>query len=352
MNEQEEFKGKADVERFLEKSRADMLSCKTLKKYKCHLGLAFRYLQKEPREITLEDIDKWKYEMIVDRKYEVETIWASIVILRKFLRFLGKNDVADKIKTPKRPEMTPPEKEIWLLPEEEKAMIEKSKELSIREYAIMKLFLSRGIRAGELVALDIQDINFEEKLVHIRHGKGNKSRILPIDSETEQALRDYLIVRTQPTDSSNALFTSMYGKRISHAILSRRVKECAVLAGIQKPISAHKLRHTFITKVIEKTKDIPLAQKLAGHAKIKNTMRYHHTTHDEIVANYRKFFDSPDSDRITTKMPVEEIVRGLDAKFIKGELPYEVYMKLRTEYQSAKKVSTPAQKAEYEVAYS
>jgi integrase/recombinase XerC len=84
-----------------------------------------------------------------------------------------------------------------------------------------------------------------------------------------------------------ALFTSAYGTRLSHTVICRVVKECAILACIKERITPHKLRHTFITSIIEKTKDIPLAQKLAGHTEISTTMRYHHNTPEEIKAKSR-----------------------------------------------------------------
>lgn len=353
MNEaQKEFKGRADVERFLEKSRADMLSPQTLKKYNVHLGLALRYFNKEPADITTADIEQWRYEMAVNRKYEIETQWGSLIILRKFLRFIGKTDIADKITTPKRPSTVPPEKEIWLLPEEEKAMNEKSKELGIREHAIMRLFLNTGIRIGELRGLDLSDFDSEKQIIHIRHGKGNKSRIVPIDTETKQAILNYLSYRKEPVDGSEALFTSQLGTRLSYNVIATRVKECAVLAGIRKNITPHKLRHTFITKVIERTKDIPLAQKLAGHTEIKTTMRYHHTTHEQVVAKYREFFDSPCAkEQIVPQIHTADILRGLDMKFIKGELPLDLYIKLRNDYQGQEKINLTASKKEHEVAY-
>ena len=292
MNQQEiEFKGKDLVEKCISKLKAEMMSPRTIKKYRSHLGLILRYLGKHPMEITMEDIENWRYEMAVNRKYEPETQWTNMVILRKFLRYIEKNELADKMTMPKRPTHTPPEKEIWLLPNEEKAMIEKSKQMGTRAHAVIRLFLSTGIRAEELRQLDITDVNFEKKLIHIRHAKGDKSKISPTDTETKKAIIEYLKDRKTPTDGSNALFVTQKGNRPSYKTILSTVKNCRINAGINKNITCHKLRHTFITRVIEETKDIPLAQKLAGHSNIKTTMRYHHTTYEEVEAKYRYYFD-------------------------------------------------------------
>ncbi|MDI6709060.1 MAG: tyrosine-type recombinase/integrase, partial [Candidatus Thermoplasmatota archaeon] len=254
MNEQEEFKGKADVERYLAKLRADRMCQRTQKKHSGYLKQALRFMNKEPKEITLDDIERWRYECAVVRTYEPETVTHSFLILRKFLRFVGSTEVANKMQIPKHPRHVPPEKEIWLLPEEQETMIKKSQEMGRRTEAIVRLFLSTGIRAGELASLDITDINFDNHTIQIRHGKGDKTRTVFFDTNTKNALIEYLKVRKEPTDGSNMLFTTYSGDRISYEIINRTVKECAILAGIKKNITPHKLRHTFITTVIERTK--------------------------------------------------------------------------------------------------
>lgn len=325
---------KSEVERFIAKLRADRLAETTITKTRNYLRVFFNYVQKEPAELTLEDIEKWRYEMAVNRKYEPETMWASMCLVRKLLRFLGKNDVADKITMPKRPKTIPPEKEIWLLPEEEQLMIQKSKEMGIRSHVIIKLFLSSGVRVGELCGINLEDIDLDKQEILIRHGKGDKARYVPFDTDTKNALLEYLKVRKEPQDGSTALFTSKFLRRLSTGQSRIVVKECAALAGIKKtkPITPHKLRHTFITRVIEKSKDIPLAQKLAGHSDTRTTMRYHHTMHEEVMKKYKELFDNPGAKNTLTTLSTEEILRGLDSKFVKGELPYEVYIKLRNEY--------------------
>lgn len=182
--------------------------------------------------------------------------------------------------------------------------------------------------------MDVQDINFDDHTIQIRHGKGDKSRTVFFDTNTKTALLEYLKVRKEPSDNSNALFTSSYGTRLSYPIISRAVKECTILAGIKKNITPHKLRHTFITAVIEKTKDIPLAQKLAGHTEISTTMRYHHNTYEEVKAKYREYFDTPKWQKLKPQgMRNEEILKILDVKYLRGEMPLELYTKLRKEYE-------------------
>lgn len=317
---------------YARKRRGDGMMPLTIQKDSNYLTTVLKFLNKNPHEITIDDVENWKQEM-VKRNFEPETRWQQIHIFQKFLEFLGKKDIADKIKLPKRPSRVPPEKEIWLLPEEQHLMVAKSKEMGVRAYAIIKLFLSSGIRVGEMVKLDISDVDFDNKTIQIRHGKGDKSRVICIDGEAKDAIFEYLKTRAKPKNQSTALFLGeKTTERLGTSGISSIVKECTVRAGICKRISPHKLRHTFITNVIEKTKDIPLAQQLAGHADIKTTMRYHHQTHEQTVAKYREYFDKPPESEPSQTMTNEELLRALDAKFIKGEVTYEVYNQLRSRY--------------------
>lgn len=127
------------------------------------------------------------------------------------------------------------------------------------------------------------------------------------------------------------------------------VKSCTILAGIRKPITPHKLRHTFITNVIDKTKDIPLAQKLAGHDDIGTTMRYNHSTHEQTVAKYHQFFDTaPSENQTEPKQSNVDLLRKLDAKFINGEISVGEYQELKNRFL----FGTDSQRGpDYDVAY-
>ena len=332
-----ELLGQPEIERYIAHLRAVPLSPSTIVKERDYLKICLKFINKTPKELNLEDIERWRYEMIEVRKYERETVFASLLILRKFLRFV-ENPVAEKIKMPVRLKRLPPEKEIWLLPEEQQAFIQKSREMGIRDYAMIRLFLDSGVRAGELIAIDLGDIDMEHKIIHIRHGKGDKSRYVPFTEDTKLALQEYLCARKEPKDGSQALFVSTRGTRLSYNQVDQRVKECAILCGIKKPITPHKLRHTFITNVIERTKDIPLAQKLAGHEDIKVTMRYHHSTHEQVIDKYRQFFDNPSAKEMLPKaLPANEIQMALIAKFARGEIPFEVFSQLMGQYEIASK---------------
>ncbi len=217
-----EITGQTALENYIAKLRADRLSPSTIKKEADYLKICLKYMDKLPMQISPEDIERWRYEMTVERKYERETTFASMLILRKFLRFIG-SPAAD-FKLPARQRRLPPEKEIWLLPDEQQAFISKSLEMGIRDHAMIRLFLDSGIRAGELINVNLTDIDLENKTIHIRHGKGDKSRFVPFTEDTKKAIIEYIQVRKQPNDGSQALFVSGRGLRLSYNQVDQRVK--------------------------------------------------------------------------------------------------------------------------------
>ena len=346
----EELLGQPDIDRYIARLKADRKSPTTIVKERDYIKIALKFIKKAPKDISIEDLEQWKYDMVEVRKYQRETVFASLLILRKLLRFV-ENKEAEKIKLPPRQKRLPPEKEIWLLPDEQQAFIQKSKEMGLRDHAMIRLFLDSGVRAGELTDIDLGDMDMGRKEIHIRHGKGDRSRHVPFTEKTKTVLQEYIYARKVPTDGSEALFVSNQGNRLSYQQVYQRVKECAILCGIKKPITPHKLRHTFITNVIETTKDIPLAQKLAGHSDINITMRYHHSTHEQAMEKYRQFFDNPAAKDIMPKaIPANEIIRALDTKYLNREIPPEVYMKLRSVYE-AETVKEQVKGVPYDAAY-
>lgn len=329
-----EFKGRAKVDRWLLRLKAERKAPSTRRKHEIHVSLFLRFAQKEPEEVGMDNIECWRIEMSVNRHYDTWTLVHNFLSVRKFMRYIGREDFAAKMEVPRKPRHIAPEKEIWLLPEEREALLKKAAIMGVRTLAIVRLLDSSGIRSGELCAIDIPDIDFQEQTIKIRHGKGDKPRTVFFDTETKKAILEYLTVRIPTKDGTPALFTSQQGKRLSYNIVNVRVKEAAVLAGIDKKITPHKIRHTFITRVIETTKDIPLAQKLAGHDDITTTMRYHHQTPDEIKAKYITMLDSPRAREVMPKpLSREEILQALDSKYLKGEIPVEIYTQVRKGYE-------------------
>ena len=150
-----------------------------------------------------------------------------------------------------------------------------------RDYAILMLFLNCGIRRSELVGLNIQDIYAD----HIRVlGKGNKERIVYMGSSCQAAVNDYLKVRkTLVLTDNRALFGSRDHNRISVTAVHRLVKKHILEAGLDpERFSAHKLRHTAATLMLQNGVDVKTVQEVLGHEHLNTTQIYTHIENTEL----------------------------------------------------------------------
>lgn len=146
-----------------------------------------------------------------------------------------------------------------------------------RNRAIVAVGVFCGLRVSELCDLNREDFNIKEQMVHVKHGKGDKERYVPLNSAVIEAVQDYLATRT---DDSESLFTTRMGGRISRYQVYRVVTAIAEYAGIKKDkrISPHKLRHTFATSLMNKNVNISKVQHYLGHESIDTTQIYTHVT--------------------------------------------------------------------------
>ncbi|MCH9698859.1 MAG: tyrosine recombinase XerC [Gammaproteobacteria bacterium] len=154
-------------------------------------------------------------------------------------------------------------------------------ELEIRDLAILELFYSSGLRLSELASLDVADLELNEKTVFVRHGKGNKSRIVPVGRYAVKAIRRWLSIRpqfikSQSTQPTPALFLSKQGKRLATRSIQERIKHWCLKHGFNQLIHPHMLRHSFASHMLESSGDLRAVQELLGHSNINTTQIYTH----------------------------------------------------------------------------
>lgn len=152
-----------------------------------------------------------------------------------------------------------------------------------RDYAIITLFLNCGLRISELCGLNLESI--QENQVKV-HGKGNKDRTLYLNNACLTALQDYLAVRPIASGRDrNALFLSSHKTRISRATVHQLVKKHIGEAGLDRStLSAHKLRHTAATLMLQSGVDVRTLQEVLGHNNLSTTQIYTHVTNESLRA--------------------------------------------------------------------
>ena len=159
--------------------------------------------------------------------------------------------------------------------------------LQIRDLAMIDLLYSTGIRVGELVNLNINDINFEEREC-IVYGKGNKQRKVYFDAKTKVHLKRYL---EQRSDYNEALFVTLDSpfNRLKISGVEIRLRKLGRLASLDQSVHPHKFRRSMATRAIDKGMPIEQVQKLLGHQQIDTTMHYAMVNQSNVKISHRKF---------------------------------------------------------------
>lgn len=159
--------------------------------------------------------------------------------------------------------------------------------LHTRDLAMIDLLYSTGIRVGELVNLNINDINFEERECVV-YGKGNKQRKVYFDAKTKVHLKRYL---EQRKDYSEALFVTLDSpfERLKISGVEIRLRKLGRLASLDQRVHPHKFRRSMATRAIDKGMPIEQVQKLLGHQQIDTTMHYAMVNQSNVKISHRKF---------------------------------------------------------------
>ena len=157
---------------------------------------------------------------------------------------------------------------------------------NIRDLSLLELLISTGMRVGELVNLNINDLNFEDRSCIVL-GKGNKEREVYFDAKTKLHLKEYIDKRN---DSNDALFVSMKEphQRLSISGVELIVRTLGMNSNINK-VHPHKFRRTLATMAIDKGMPVEQVQKLLGHVKIETTMHYALVNQSNVKISHRRF---------------------------------------------------------------
>lgn len=233
-----------------------------------------------------------KYLAILKEKnHQPRTIARKLSALRSFFKFLTREGLIKTnpiliLSSPKLDKHLPQfltEEEVTKLIESAAPKNEKD-ERSLRDRAILETFYSTGIRISELVGLNLDDIDFIGGVVKVR-GKGKKERLVPIGDYAINALRTYINKRKK---QSEAVFLNRSGRRITDRGVRNIVEKYINRASIKHGVSAHTLRHSFATHLLNRGADLRSVQELLGHANLSTTQIYTHLTTERLKSVYDK----------------------------------------------------------------
>jgi integrase/recombinase XerD len=156
----------------------------------------------------------------------------------------------------------------------------------LRDRAMLEVLYATGLRVSELVSLPFDGVDLERCFVLVR-GKGNKERVVPFGQVAAAALKDYLdSARASFGRNDTSLFLRAGGEPMTRQGFWKLLKGYARDAGITKPISPHKLRHSFATHLVENGADLRAVQAMLGHADLSTTEIYTHVNRERLRRVY------------------------------------------------------------------
>lgn len=220
------------------------------------------------------------------------SIQRKLSSIRSFYRFLNRERVvshnpADSLPGPKAEKHLPKILDI----DQAQAFFDQTPEgaIAIRDWAILEILYSCGLRVSELASLNLDSIHYQEKLLRVV-GKGNKSRIVPIGKVAISAVEKWLDTRTEFTKDSQeqALFVNQKGSRLSIRSIQQRVKTWGEKKGLDQRLHPHLLRHSFASHILESSGDLRAVQELLGHEDISTTQIYTHLDFQHLAKVYDK----------------------------------------------------------------
>lgn len=179
--------------------------------------------------------------------------------------------------------------------------------MQIRDRTIMEVLYSTAIRADELLNLTVHDVDLNAGLLYIRKGKGGKERVVPLNNNATEFLKEYLEkIRPHQTNfclklnknlnkKERTLFLKKTGEPFTHGALTTNLRLYRISAKIEKSVTAHTFRRTCATHMLQNGADIRYIQKLLGHKYLKTTQQYTKVipvdikkTHDKTHPNQKK----------------------------------------------------------------
>jgi site-specific recombinase XerD len=233
----------------------------------------------EPADVTPRVLRRYA-QVLSERRAGPATMARKLAALRQLYRVLHEHgdlpaNPADLVPSPKRPAKLPR----VLQAEEVAALLERipaTTPLELRDRALFELAYACGLRAEELVDLDVDSVSFEDEQVRVE-GKGGKTRMVPAGEPALRAV-DAWLQRGRPAlragDDVPALLLTKSGRRLSTSDVRRRLNGWARRAAIQGGISPHALRHSFATHLLDGGADLRTIQELLGHASVSTTQIY------------------------------------------------------------------------------
>ena len=266
----------------------------TLNNYKEDL---YHFFQFFPNKKTTDDLygtdllDYFRHQL--EEGKTVSTALRRLSSTKSFYQFLSKEgyikDEIPELETVKKPAHLPD----CLSMEEVERLLDApdpDKVDEIRDKAMLETMYSSGLRVSEIINLEVKNVNLNRGVIQV-FGKGAKERKVPLGDYAIEYVNKYIsqVRNKNPNKQSKYLFLSKYGEPLTRQYFFKMIRKYALIAGIDRPISPHILRHSFATHLLENNADLRAVQEMLGHTNIATTQIYTHVSSRRMTSIYDSY---------------------------------------------------------------
>lgn len=265
-----------EINNFNQVLKEQRYSRHTLDSYLSHIELFFKYFKGSgPETITNEDLSDFMNSLIIKYGFSASFQNQLLSAIKLYYSHRGRGTLnLDEIKRPMKSRPLP-----QVLSKKEVTVILQSTR-NIKHRLLLSIIYSCGLRRGEVINIKLKDLNRDRKTLHIRSGKGNVDRVVPVSDKVWNKLDEYLLAYSP----SVYLFEGQSGGRYSAGSVYHVFCQAVKRAGIEKDIGVHSLRHSYATHLHEGGLDIRYIQELLGHRSSRTTEIYTHVSRRNLLS--------------------------------------------------------------------
>lgn len=268
------------LERYLRHHRAEGSTPKTLDYHRVTISLFHRFLLAQQHPVSIESLHadyvrEWVEEQR-GRGLAQKTLATRVKSLKAFMRWLVEEewlsrDPLAKLRVPKVDVQAKPTLSIC----EVEALLrtcDRGTLTGARDFAIMLLLFSTGLRAAELIALRVEDFDWQQGLVRIRRGKGGKFRVVPLGSKVDKAIDKYLEYSQRKRQGQDFVFLTDEGEPLTYVVLRHMLVRRGNKAGVKA--NPHKWRHSAAVHYLRSGGRLETLRAMLGHTDFEMTLHY------------------------------------------------------------------------------
>ncbi|MCZ0843822.1 tyrosine-type recombinase/integrase [Brevibacillus laterosporus] len=231
-------------------------------------------------EITVTDIEEYLHYLKEERGYAPASRLRNLHTLRSFFAYAYKKELVVRNIALSVEKIKVQQKERTYLTEDEVERLVHAIDHPLIRLVVIVLYMT-GLRISECLNLTVDDVNLEDKVIHVVAGKGNKDRLIPISLRLLPLLQEYVQEKRPATASPLFFYTKKTGM-LSPVYVNKEITEAVRRLGWKKKVTAHILRHSFASQLVKNDVNLVQIQKLLGHSSLNVTSIYTHTNLDQL----------------------------------------------------------------------